>query len=39
MTVLKDGLMPSNILSAATFMVAQSYDLILAIFALKVLAL
>ena len=38
MIVLKDGLMPSNILFAATSSVAHGYDLILVIFALKVLA-
>ena len=39
MIVLKDGQMPLSILSAATSSVALSYDLIIAIFALRVLAL
>jgi hypothetical protein len=39
MIVLKDGLTLLNILSAATSSVALSYDLIIAIFALRVLAL
>ena len=39
MIVLKDGLMQSSILSVATSLVAQNYDLILVIFALRVLAL